>query len=45
MGESLINHLIYADDLVVFSTYSASFQQLLQICSKCAVQYDIKFNP
>jgi len=38
VGESLINHLIYADDLVVLSPYSAGLQQLL------SVHYDIEFN-
>lgn len=31
VGESLINHLIYADDLVVLSPYSAGLQQLLSV--------------
>ena len=45
VGESLINHLIYADDLVIMSPYSAGLQQLLKVCSSYGVQYDIKFNP
>ena len=45
VGESIINHLIYADDLVIMSPYSAGLQQLLQVCSSYGIQYDIKFNP
>lgn len=29
IGDSLINHLMYADDTVIMSPYSAGFQQLL----------------
>ena len=45
MGTSLLNHLMYADDLVIFSPYSAGMQRLLQICSDYGVNNDIKFNP
>ena len=44
-GGSLINHLIYADDLVIMSPYSAGLQQQLKVCSSYGVQCDIKFNP
>merc|ERR1712030_310479 len=45
VGEKLINHLIYADDLVIMSPYSAGLQQLLNICTSYGAQFDIKFNP
>ncbi len=45
VGDSLINHLIYADDLVIMSPYSAGLQQLLKVCSSYGDQYDIMFNP
>ena len=45
VGKSLINHLVYADDLVIMSPYSAGLQQLLRVCSEYGLQYDIKFNP
>ena len=46
VGNMLINHLIYADDLVIISPSSAGLQQLLRICSQYGVKYDIKFqNP
>ena len=37
VGDSLINHLMYADDLVIFSPYSADLQQLLSVCSHSMV--------
>lgn len=33
VGGRLVNHLLYADDLVVLSPYSAGPQQLLRACS------------
>ena len=44
VGDRCINHLMYADDLVVMSPYSAGLQQLLRVCSNYGLQYDIKFN-
>ena len=44
VGEDLINHMVYADDLVVLSPYSAGLQQLLRVCSEYGMGYDIKFN-
>lgn len=44
MEDSLVNHLMYADDLVVLSLYSAGLQQLFRVCSCYGVQYNIKFN-
>ena len=40
----LINHLFYADDLVLFSPSSRGLQTLLNICNKCALDLDIIFN-
>ena len=44
VGDRCINHLMYADDLVIMSPYSAGLQQLLRVCSDYGLQYDIKFN-
>ncbi len=44
VGDSLINHMLYADDLVVLSPSSAGLQQLLRICSQYGLMFDIKFN-
>ena len=45
MGNTLINHFMYADDLAIVSPSSAGFQQLLNVCSEYGVQYDVKYNP
>jgi len=45
VGDSLINHMLYADDLVILSPSSAGLQQLLGICSQYdGLMFDIKFN-
>ena len=44
IGDSLINHLMYADDLVIFSPYSAGLQQLLRVCTQYGDDFDIKYN-
>ncbi len=44
IGEQLINHLMYADDLVIFCPYSTGLQQMLKICSEYGVEFDVKFN-
>ncbi len=44
IGDSLINHLMYADDLVILSPYSSGLQQFLRVCSFYGVQHDIVFN-
>ena len=40
----IINHLFYADDLVLFSPCSNGLQTLLHICNSCALELDIEFN-
>ena len=45
VGNQLINHLMYADDLISMSPYSAGLQQLLRVYTKYGLQFDIKFNP
>lgn len=44
IGNTLVNHIMYADDLVVFSPCSAGLQQLLNVCSEYGVVHDMKFN-
>ena len=44
VGTKLVNHLMYADDLVIFCPYSGRMQKLLQICSVYGVENDIKYN-
>ena len=44
VGELVVNHLMYADDLVLISPYSAGLQQLLRVCSQYGIEHDIKYN-
>ena len=44
IGNTLVNHLMYADDLAIVSPSSAGFQQLLNICSIYGVTFDVKYN-
>ena len=44
IGNILINHLMYADDLAILSPSSAGFQQLLNICSDYGMKYDVQYN-
>ncbi len=44
IGELLINHVMYVDDLVIFCPYSAGLQQMSKICSEYGVEFDVKFN-
>lgn len=44
IGNSVINHLMYADDLAIVSPCSAGLQQLLKVCTQYGLVYDIKFN-
>ena len=43
-GDTLINHIMYADDLVILSPCTAGLQQLLRICSQYGDECDIKYN-
>lgn len=44
VGGVVVNHLMYADDLVVFSPSSAGLQQRLNVCSVFGDQHDVKYN-
>ena len=43
-GNMLLNHIMYADDLVVFCPSSGGMQPLLKICSNYGREFDIKYN-
>jgi hypothetical protein len=43
-GLLLLNHLMYADDLVIFSPYSGGLQMLLKICSEYGIDNNVKYN-
>ena len=44
LGELLVNHIMYAVDLVIISPSSAGLQQLLDICAVYGIMHDIRYN-
>ena len=44
VGNSLINHLMYADDLVIFSPSSIGLRALITVCEEYAVSHEMLFN-
>ena len=45
IDNTLLNHILYADDLCLLSLSTSAMQQLLTICDSYGVQNDILFNP
>ena len=43
VASSIINHLMYADDLVIFCPCSAGLRQLLRVCSQYGLDFDIQY--
>ena len=44
IGSSLINHLLYADGLVLMGHSSMGLSMLLSECSECGIEHDVKYN-
>ena len=44
IANNIINHLFYADDLVLLCPSHRGLQELLQTCEKFALEHDIIFN-
>ena len=44
IGNTVLNHLIYADDLAIMSPSTVGFQQLLNVCSEHGVEFDVQYN-
>ena len=44
MGGIMLNHLMYADDLVLLSPSAKGLQRLVGICAACGDIHDIKCN-
>ena len=40
-----VNHLMYADDLVVFAPSTFGLNALLEVCQDYGASHDIKYNP
>ncbi len=45
IGNTLVNHIMYAADLVVFNPSSAGLQELLNLCYGYGLEHDILYNP
>ena len=45
LGTNRINHLIYADDAVVFSPSVSGRRALMKVCEKYGIENDIIFKP
>ena len=43
-GAALINHLMYANDLVLLAPSSMGLSMLLSACTDCGLEHDIKYN-
>ena len=43
-GDKVVNHLMYADDLVLICPSAIGLSKLLQICEQYGIDHDIKFN-
>ena len=43
-GGRMINHLMYADDIVVFSPSAVGLEDLLRVCELFGIEHDIIFN-
>ena len=44
-GSRLVNHLMYADDLVLICPSAVGLAELILICERYGVEHDIKYNP
>ena len=44
LGDFIINHLLYADDIVLISPSSAGLKKLLSVCEKFGDDNDMLFN-
>jgi hypothetical protein len=44
IGNTIINHVMYADDLAVFSPCKESLTDLLKICENFGLSHDLLFN-
>ena len=44
VGATLVNHLMYADDLVLLAPSAAGLSLFLSACSYYGIEFDVKFN-
>lgn len=44
IGRQLLNHLFFADDLVIIAPSHKALQKLVNVCNHIGIELDIKFN-
>ena len=44
LGDSLVNHICYADDLCLIALSSSGMQHLLDLCSVYATNHQLSYN-
>ena len=44
VGNTLLNHLMFADDMFCMAPSRSGLQKLLNICENYGISHDIKFN-
>ncbi len=44
IGYIILNHIIYADDLIIFCSYGRAKENSLKICEEYGIEFDIKYN-
>ena len=44
VSNTIMNHFMYADDLVIFSPSSVGLRALISVCEKYGISHDIRFN-
>ena len=45
IGSLFIGSILYADDIALLACSCCGLQQLINICNKYGMQWDIRFNP
>ena len=44
IGSTTINHIMYADDLVIMSPSVSRLSELMQVCGLYGLNHDMKYN-
>ena len=44
VSNTIMNHFMYADDLVIFSPSSVGLRALIAVCEQYGISHDIRFN-
>ena len=44
VSNTIMNHFMYADDLVIFSPSSVGLRALISVCEKYGISHEIRFN-